>query len=501
MVEANTQDLSNLEAAANFAKKQTGVVVVTMSWGFQEGSDVLASDEASADITIFAQPTGHPNVTFLASAGDDGDPGVYPAYSPNVVAVGGTTLTTDPTTGAYQGEIAWDSGGGGESIYEPVPSFQTTVASQNQFTNRASPDISFDADPFSGVSVYDSYDLGTAAPWTVVGGTSLSSPSWAALIAIADQGRAADGLTTTLSTAQTLADIYSGTFTSEPGIYNATTQTYSKPAADFIDITQGDNFTDSAGPGYDLVTGRGSPNAPYAINDFVGTFEVLSSTPARGSAIGNPKPSSFTINFSDPILATSVAASDFTVNGKPASSDTINTANDSITFNFTTSPVTAVGAQTMAIAKGAISSTSGVALSTAYSATFAYDTLPQLTVKSTAPANNAVAKLPLTTIVVTFSEQYLTSSISTSNLTLSEGTVTKAVATTDTTSSATATYTISGVTTEGILNFTMASGRDRRARSWTTTPARSPPTPARFIWRLARKPSRRHSLQSPRPDR
>ena len=87
LVEANSQSLSDLMAAAATAASQPGVSVVSMSWGFPEGQSVSASDEAMYDAGLDV-----PGVTFLASTGDYGaaDP-EYPAYSPNVVAVGGTT--------------------------------------------------------------------------------------------------------------------------------------------------------------------------------------------------------------------------------------------------------------------------------------------------------------------------------------------------------------------------------------------------------------------------
>ena len=75
-------------------------------------------------------------------------------------------------------------------MYESEPSYQTGVQSSGF---RQIPDICFDADPASGVAVYDSYDYGSSAPWLQVGGTSVSSPCWAGLIAIADQLRFSAG--------------------------------------------------------------------------------------------------------------------------------------------------------------------------------------------------------------------------------------------------------------------------------------------------------------------
>ena len=109
-------------------------------------------------------------------------------------------------------------------------------------TQRTYPDVSCDADPDSGVPIYDSYDFGTSTPWVPpMGGTSLACPLWAGIVAVADEGRAIAGQGSLDGPSQTLPDLYK------------------LPAADFHDITSGNNGPYSAGPGYDLVTGIGSP--------------------------------------------------------------------------------------------------------------------------------------------------------------------------------------------------------------------------------------------------
>jgi sugar lactone lactonase YvrE len=258
LVEANSASSSDLLTAVNYARQQPGVSVVSMSWGSGE-----YSTEASSD-SDFTTPTGHAGVTFVASTGDDGAPGEWPAYSPNVLAVGGTTLTINDSTGAYVSETGWSGSGGGISSYESQPSYQKGVVTQST-TQRTIPDVSFDADPNSGVSVYDSYDNGSADPWETVGGTSLSAPSWAGLVAIVDQGRSVFGLSS--------LDGPTGTL---PGIYKL-------PASDIHDITSGSNGTYSAGVGYDLVTGRGTPIANLLANDLVGTNQ-----PPTINAVSNP---------------------------------------------------------------------------------------------------------------------------------------------------------------------------------------------------------------------
>jgi subtilase family serine protease len=244
LVEANDSSFTNLLAAVSFAAKQPGVVAVSMSWGGGE-----FTGENSFDST-FQTPSGHGGVTFVASSGDSGAPASYPAASPNVLAVGGTTLNLD-SAGNILSESGWSGSGGGLSAVEAQPPYQNGVVTQSS-TQRANPDVAYDADPNTGFPVYDSFNNGSAAPWSQFGGTSDASPQWAALIAIADQGRG-------------LANALDGPSQTLPKLYSLT--------SDFNDITTGSSFgspTLSAGPGYDLVTGLGTPQANKLIPDLVG---------------------------------------------------------------------------------------------------------------------------------------------------------------------------------------------------------------------------------------
>jgi hypothetical protein len=235
--------------AVSVAASQPGVSVVSMSWGVSE-----FPAETQYDSTF-----SNPNVTFVAASGDSGTPPIWPAVSPNVVAVGGTTLQTTSTSGVYA-EIGWGNGsrssrtggsGGGISKYESAPAFQldsagqyvtSVTAAQNSGGKLESPDVSYDADPNTGFAVYDASNGG----WVVVGGTSAGSPQFAALIALADQMRAAASQPA-LSSTQTLAALY-------------------KDQADFYDVTSGNNGA-AAGTGYDLVTGLGTPIANLLVPD------------------------------------------------------------------------------------------------------------------------------------------------------------------------------------------------------------------------------------------
>jgi subtilase family serine protease len=162
------------------------------------------------------------------SSGDAGLPADYPSASPNVISVGGTTLHFD-ANGNFTGETGWSSGGGGCSLYETATSAQAAFFAQTAFsgcgTARATPDVSLDADPASGVSVYDSTRYQGQKGWWTVGGTSASSPMWA--------GRAAAA-----------------------GVTVDATYVYGT-AITYRDITVGNNGATCL-LGYDLCSGRGS---------------------------------------------------------------------------------------------------------------------------------------------------------------------------------------------------------------------------------------------------
>ncbi len=248
VVEAASSSLSNLFSAVSYASKQAGVSVVSMSWGTNEFWGEWYYD------SLFTTPAGHSGVTYVAASGDSGawyGP-MYPSVSPNVLAVGGTTLTL--SGGSYSSESGWSGSTGGFSgldsywrFYETQPSYQTAAlqAVGLSYGVRTTPDVSFNADPNSGVAVYDSVGYSGQSGWFQLGGTSAAAPAWAGLIAIADQGLATGG-----------KGPLSGT--------QAQTQLYALPSSDFHDITTGNNGY-SATSGYDLVTGLGSPKANLVI--------------------------------------------------------------------------------------------------------------------------------------------------------------------------------------------------------------------------------------------
>jgi hypothetical protein len=200
VVEASAPTLQGLVTAVNMARGTPGVVAVSMSWGFSEFRQETAYND------IFTTPGGSSGITFLASSGDSGYEGgpEWPSVAPTVLAVGGTTLYLDGS-GSYLSETAWNGSSGGYSHFEAEPEYQREVQTTGK---RSSPDVSFDGDPNTGVSVYQTSPLTGQGSWYVVGGTSVGAPAWAGIIAIADQGRALAGKGNLDGPTQALPTIY-----------------------------------------------------------------------------------------------------------------------------------------------------------------------------------------------------------------------------------------------------------------------------------------------------
>ncbi len=234
VVEASSQSLQALLTAVNTARDTPGVVAISMSWGFNDfaGEDAYNS--------TFTTPAGHTGITFLASSGDSGWAAgpEWPSSAPGVVAVGGTTLILGGA-GQYQLELPWNGSSGGYSKYEPEPDYQRSTQNTGR---RRTPDVSFDGDPNTGVSVYETSLNTGQGQWEVVGGTSVGTPAWAAIIAITDQGRAILGQESLNGPTQTLPTLYA------------------LPSSDFHTVY---SFTRrrrlSATATANTVTGRGTP--------------------------------------------------------------------------------------------------------------------------------------------------------------------------------------------------------------------------------------------------
>ena len=220
LVEATTPSGTNLLKAVDYAAAQGDASAISMSWGGAEFPEELSLD------THFKSKSGAP---FFASSGDNGAGASWPASSPNVIGVGGTSLTFTPS-GTFSKEVAWSGSGGGVSAYEKEPAYQTTLSIPRASGMRAIPDVSYNADPKSGYSIY------RKGSWFTVGGTSAGAPQWAAIATL-------------------------GSGATNPSLYADKAGEHSVNY--FRDIVSGKNgscsYYCSARAHYDYVTGLGSP--------------------------------------------------------------------------------------------------------------------------------------------------------------------------------------------------------------------------------------------------
>jgi subtilase family serine protease len=238
LVEAANNRFPSLFGAVSYADA-IGATEVSMSWGGAEFPGEVAYD------AVLAQP----GTLYVASSGDGGHGVQYPAVSPDVIAVGGTTLAGCGGTSCagFTHETAWPGSGGGVSRVEMAPAFQTaytgpvhgdgTIAALTH-GRRGIPDVAFDANPSTGVSVYDSTRYQGQTGWFALGGTSVGAANWAGILAA--------GAAAGQAVLQGRAAIYAAGYVTS-----------------LRDIVRGRNgrcrLACRAGAGYDLVTGLGSP--------------------------------------------------------------------------------------------------------------------------------------------------------------------------------------------------------------------------------------------------
>ncbi len=225
LVEAASDRNPDLFAAVDVATQQvlaSGTGEVSMSWGGSEFSKETGYDSHFQ----------HNGVVYVAASGDTGGAVIYPSASPYVVSAGGTSLNRD-ANGNFVSETGWSGSGGGPSQYESQQAYQYGVSGVDA-TQRSTPDVSFDADPYTGVAVYDSTSCKGYVGWIQFGGTSLAAPSLAAII-----NRA-------------------GTFNANT--FNQLSEMYANRTvtSDFYDVTSGTAGSYTAAPGWDFVTGIGS---------------------------------------------------------------------------------------------------------------------------------------------------------------------------------------------------------------------------------------------------
>jgi subtilase family serine protease len=266
-------DESDLMDAAFRAGSDSDVNQVSMSWGADE--EFFTADElATMNSILFTQP----EVAFVASSGDSGLGASWPASAGRVLAVGGSSLYYD-TVQKIDTEWAWTGSGGGWSASEPQPPYQAPWLPGQ--TTRTIPDVALDADPYTGYLVFDStLDPGGNPEWNwiVVGGTSASAPQWAAIVALGNAGR---------KTAQApLPPLnHSDQLELQTILYSLKTAgaNGAVPMPDpkyFQDITQGCfNYYPQlpyfakycAGPGYDPLTGLGTPHVDMVVAKLSGS--------------------------------------------------------------------------------------------------------------------------------------------------------------------------------------------------------------------------------------
>ena len=183
LVEAQSGYFTDLLCAVSVASNLVALAgggEVSMSWGASEPASFSAQYPTQTSMDPVFTKHG---VVYFVGAGDSPGP-LWPSTSPNVVSVGGTTLSTNATTGAFLLEDTWQDAGGGPSIVEPRPTYQNGIA-YLVGTHRGTPDVAAVANPYTGVWIYNSTYFGYGA-WGIAGGTSLATPLIAGIVNAAD---------------------------------------------------------------------------------------------------------------------------------------------------------------------------------------------------------------------------------------------------------------------------------------------------------------------------
>jgi subtilase family serine protease len=223
LVEASSNRFANLAAAVDEAAK-LGANAISNSYG---------GGEYSGEVTDQLH-YNHPGIAITASSGDGGYGVEFPAASQYVTAVGGTTLTRASNTRGWN-ETVWSGAGSGCSAYIPKPTWQTDTGC----SRRTVADVAADANPNTGVSVYDSSRYQGLSGWLVFGGTSVAAPIIASVYALAANA---------------------GSVTYASSAYSQTS------SSSLFDVTSGSNDTCgnsclcTGEVGYDGPTGNGTPN-------------------------------------------------------------------------------------------------------------------------------------------------------------------------------------------------------------------------------------------------
>jgi len=260
LVEANNDSGDGLYIAEETAATTLGAKYISNSWG---------GSETSTDTTYDSEYFGVSGVVYTASAGDDAYSGgvIYPATSPHVVSVGGTTLDTSSNSRGYT-ESVWETDstegtGSGCSAYEPQPAWQSSISIlKAACADRVDNDVAADADPNTGAAVYDTTN-GNGG-WNEVGGTSESSPMIAAVFALAgNNGNGGDNAADSI-------------YTHTGNLYEVTASsngTCTPPAADSVLCT-----ATGAANTYNGPTGWGTPDGLTAFQSTSSTGNTVTVT-------------------------------------------------------------------------------------------------------------------------------------------------------------------------------------------------------------------------------
>ena len=264
LVEASTNSFSNLKTAVN-AAAALGADEISNSYGGAESPGQTA--DAAYD---------HPGVAITASAGDSGYAVEYPAASPYVTAVGGTTLTLGAGN-SYGGETVWSGSGSGCSAFQAAQAWQLADGNWSLTgcgAKRGVADVAADASPASGASVYDSTVVpeGGGTGWFKIGGTSLSAPLIAAVYALAGGGEGE----------YPAAGLYGHQEDSPPSLHDVTGGS---------DGSCGGTTMCEGAPGYDGPTGLGTPRGLVAFGAPAATSEQPLTThiyQGEGTIVSNP---------------------------------------------------------------------------------------------------------------------------------------------------------------------------------------------------------------------
>jgi hypothetical protein len=279
LVEASSASMSNLAAAVRYAKSLHPAAVAN-SYG---------ASEFSSETTFNATYSATTSSAITAATGDSGYGAEFPAASPRLTAVGGTSLTFSGTGSnlVWNPQSVWSTAGAGCSAYEPMPAWQAVTGVYRESahcTNREIGDVAAVANPYTGVAVYDTYH---ATGWMVFGGTSVATQ-----IIGATYGLAAG----------------TGALRATPsGLYPDKTTTSTGATPGLTPVTSGHdgscgnylcNATDRLASGYNGPTGLGTPDGVGAFQGPAATSGSLSFTPTSATLIAGSTSEPLTVHLS-----------------------------------------------------------------------------------------------------------------------------------------------------------------------------------------------------------